>query len=850
MRARRRPALQDKTPGNTPQSHHSDASKAKEALFNEPRKPLGALPIAPEVVPRIADENGTPLSVPPSPHPHHVRRVPQPPPEPLEEESGSELSAPPTPTPSRIRRPGTRPSEMPRYSSDFRSDAARHSNMLSAAMLPVPAGSEREPLSYGASSDSSAGPSPSPVKTMNWPLSNRRPLPPPTFRPLVEAAPSPLPTKHARLSSSSRPSGGFLPPPPPPPVFAFEHRTPSFVPPTPKPKHVKTLLRPANDEDGILASPTPIKSGFGPLLMQSTPAPLRKRRPRLPLNGLSMRAPQREAAPVAASSKAKGKQRAREESLPPSSPPPPSPGDPGAVPFAVREDLMAELEDDEPLESEDKENMGAGGSVALGSAFDVVPLQKERSRSSEDDPFGFIAAERKLKAIRKDKDKGKAPASSSRPPLGIVVVSRPTPSPTPGPSTAVAEPLQLPTPDGGSEADSNPGDDRFAGIDSPRLGHDFPEAELPDPAASDPLIQPAYDSNSDVLSYADPDEVYVREEDEDEEEDKENAAPPPAPAEPSVQGDDESATGSPEADPTRTPHKPKSARKRSPMLTPDFEHESSEVGEGTPSRSMGPAELLDLTRSVPARRPQARAAAEDIMDEDEARDERDEEKRASESEREEPTPVAKPATRKRRRGKEDEEDPIKAAKNLEKLLPKRPAKRAKPASDDESESESSDPPAKRARGRGRGRARGRGRGATGRGRGRGRGKARAEEAASGEEGGAESDSEGEEDAKPRSGTGRGSSARGRGSSRGRGRARGRGASTSSRPPSSSTRVTRSRSQKPSSKPDSKGKKRARDEDEEIDIEEDEERAQSRQARIEYFRKLDEYSLEKEDVYVI
>ncbi|TFY56676.1 hypothetical protein EVJ58_g7496 [Rhodofomes roseus] len=336
--------------------------------------------------------------------------------------------------------------------------------MLSAAMLPVPAGSEREPLSYGASSDSSAGPSPSPVKTMNWPLSNRRPLPPPTFRPLVEAAPSPLPTKHARLSSSSRPSGGFLPPPPPPPVFGFEHRTPSFVPPTPKPKHVKTLLRPANDEDGILASPTPIKSGFGPLLMQSTPAPLRKRRPRLPLNGLSMRAPQKEEAPVAASSKAKGKQRAREESLPPSSPPPPSPRRPrrGAV-------------------CKDKENMGAGGSVALGSAFDVVPLQKERSRSSEDDPFGFIAAERKLKAIRKDKDKGKAPASSSRPPLGIVVVSRPTPSPTPGPSAAVAEPLQLPTPDGGSEADSNPGDDRFAGIDSPRLGHDFPEAELPDP---------------------------------------------------------------------------------------------------------------------------------------------------------------------------------------------------------------------------------------------------------------------------------------------------------------------------------------------------------------------------------
>ena len=90
---------------------------------------------------------------------------------------------------------------------------------------------------------------------------------------------------------------------------------------------------------------------------------------------------------------------------------------------------MAEL-DNEPLEPDDKEN-----TAALH-----VPLTKERSRSSEDDPFGFLAAERKLKMLRREK----APESTQgRRPLGTLSVSRRTPSR--GPSTV---PLQLPTPDG------------------------------------------------------------------------------------------------------------------------------------------------------------------------------------------------------------------------------------------------------------------------------------------------------------------------------------------------------------------------------------------------------------------
>lgn len=793
MRTRRRPALQDKTPGNTPQSRHLDASKAKEVVFSAPCKPLEALPIAPEAIPVISDENGTPLSVPPSPKPHHVRRVPQPPPEPLED-TGSELSAPPTPTPARIRRPGGPAIDAFRYSSDIRSDAAHRSDILSAAMLPVR--EEREPLAYGASDDSSAAPSPSPVKTMKWPTSTIRPIAPPRFRPLVEHAPSPLPTKHARMSSSSRPSGslrpsGGLAPPPPPPQF-FEQRTPPFVPPTPRPKHVQTLLRPANDEEGVLASPTPVKTGLGPLLAQSTPLQFHRRRPRLPLNKL----PSRTAEAMATTSKAKGKQRAREESLPPSSPPPPSPSG-SHVPFGVRADLMAEL-DDEPLEPDDKEN----------TAAPPAPLQKERSRSSEDDPFGFLAAERKLKMLRREKGQGSV---QGRRPLGTLSVSRRTPSA--GPSTA---PLQLPTPDGDSDADEEPGDDRFMGVGSPGLAQE----ELPDPGPSDPIVPPAYDDHSDALSYADPEDVVMDTGDL-EDNDKENAAPD-APA--------ESIPASPEVAPPRTPHKPKSARKRSPLPTPHFECDSSEVGEGTPSRSMGPIEELELPSPPPARMPLPSSAArdddavEDALGAEPAQEGESED--MDEQKEETPKPSA-PVTRKRRREQAEDEDPVKAAKKLEKLLPRRPVKRAKRASAEESEEE--EPLAKRTRGRGRGKSRGAARGAAGRGRGRGKGKARAEEAVSGQESGTESDEEEEEDVKPKPSSSRGRATRGRGAPSSRGSSRGRGRGTSSRPPSSSTRITRSRSQKPpsKSKPESKGKKRAREEDEEIDIEEDEVRSGDR-----------------------
>lgn len=831
MRIRRRPALQDKTPGNTPQSRHSTASK--EAPFSAPHKPLDGLSFAseaasdengtlllvppspkphhvrripqpppetledtsselstpptptparnrrpggratvyspdlrsgaahrsdvttaimlPEVLPVVSDENGTLPLVPPSPKPHHVRRVPQPPPETLEDTS-SELSAPPTPTPARIRRPSGRAVDAVLYSSDIRSDAAHRSDVLTAAMLPVREG--REPLSYGASSDSSGAPSPSLVKTMKWPASVRRPLAPPKFRPLVENA-------HARMPSSSRPSGSLRPSdsfaPPPPPFF--EQRTPSFVPPTPRPKHVQRLLRPANDVEGVLASPTPAKTGLGPLIAQSTPLQFRTRRPRIPLNNFS-----RTADAVATTSKAKGKQRAREESLPPSSPPPSSPAG-SLVPFAVRADLMAAL-DDEPLEPEDKENTSA------------VPLQKERSRSSEDDPFGFLAAERKLKTIRREKGQG---SEQSRRPLGTLTVSRRTQSPSPAP-------LQLPTPDGDSDADGDPEDNRFFGVGSPGLARAAQAQKLSDTAASDPVIQLVYDDHSDALSYADPDEDMG----DLEAEDQENA--PPNPAE---------LVSTSRAQP-RTPHKPKTARQRSPLDSPHFE-DDSDVGEGTPSRSTGPVEELERPnlRPVRERLPSSAAQDDDAVEEEliaGSVQESDDEEEAT------PRPPA-PVIRKRRL---DDEDPMKAAKKLEKLLPRRPAKRARRASNDESEA--SEPLAKRTRGRGRGRARARGgtRGGVGRGRGRGKGKVRAEEGVSEGESESETDEEVEEVVEPKS-----SSGRGRGSSRGGSRG------TSNRPPSSSTRVTRSRSQKPPSKPDSKGKKRARDEEEEIDIEEDE-----------------------------
>lgn len=202
-------------------------------------------------------------------------------------------------------------------------------------------------------------------------------------------------------------------------------------------------------------------------------------------------------------------------------------------------------------------------------------------------------------------------------------------------------------------------------------------------------------------------------------------------------------------------------------------------------------------------------------------------------------------------------DPRAAVRRLESLLPKRSKTRVA------------------ATARGTVPSRGRGRGAAA------KGKARAAPVESASEGDEESDAEEDSDtsppkakmAKTTRGTGRG-----RGTSRGRPRGRA-AAPVSARGRSVAPASTRDRSAAPvgvNGRPASKrgrstskgkGKERA----EEIDPEEDEvrtaislmccvrvlmvfcavqERARKREERLEYFRQLQEYSIEKEDVYVI
>ncbi|PCH35777.1 hypothetical protein WOLCODRAFT_140074 [Wolfiporia cocos MD-104 SS10] len=284
--------------------------------------------------------------------------------------------------------------------------------------------------------------------------------------------------------------------------------------------------------------------------------------------------------------------------------------------------------------------------------------------------------------------------------------------------------------------------------------------------------------------------------------DTEEARPPPEPLT--------------ERKPPPTPHKLHTVRKHYSSPAALSASGDSEDGSGreeslSPTARRASAIFLRRTSVQPVR--EVGAAQEEYEEE----------------ESEPPTPVPAARTRKRKRQGENEkdEDPMTATRNLEKLLPRRPVKRSAASPT-------------RARGRGRGRARGRGRG----------GEARAVQDKEGSFKEGDDASENEENharrGKPRS---RASTS----NSRGRGAARGRGRGSTSLKPESTSNARSTQAGRSTSRTQGlgKGKKRARDEGEEIDPEDDEERARARQTRLEYFQMLDkEYSLEKEDVYVI
>ncbi|KAI0937831.1 hypothetical protein AcW1_003886 [Taiwanofungus camphoratus] len=541
------------------------------------------------------------------------------------------------------------------------------------------------------------------------------------------------------------------------PYVSRENVAPALVPPpSPRPVHVRT--DPPSGipdlEPDLLSSPSLVKSakrlGIAPVLMQSTPLALRRRKIRLPLHRLPIRDRDGDRGPTGNEAHAINSLRRDPSPLPPSSPPSNSSFSQRFVlpPVHPRDyHRPAEVED----EDEDKENINMG--------TDAFYVHKDKV-SEEEDPFGFFATENKLKALRaqhplrsgQSSRKGKEPAVPCRAPLGTLSLVEPTPL------SALTASAQPPSPE-----DEHDIDDFYLDIYSPRPGGEL----LTEDVHAVPKQSPGLGSVSDN----------------DVDEDKENAAPLPAPAliPSALLPFSIAPSSSSSADPLRTPHKPRSARKRMPLPSVTFSRSGSSsspavsemrslvpdnLSSPSPSkasaarRASGPLPLVRGSASLH----RASAATHNVAKDD-----------VNDKENELPR-----LTGKRRRaadaGSDSEVDPIIKSRRLEELLPKRPAKR----------------PTRTTAGRGRGRA-----------------KVQVSEMES--DGG--NDSNTDEDAeinKKRSTSERG---RGRSRGRGRGRGKGRGAAASSRP--ATTRAAESKERQ-------NGKKRARaDDGEEIDPEQEE-----------------------------
>ncbi|KAI0667063.1 hypothetical protein C8Q78DRAFT_1056268 [Trametes maxima] len=526
--------------------------------------------------------------------------------------------------------------------------------------------------------------------------------------------------------------------------------------------------------------------------------------------------------------------------LPPSSPPPPSP--PTQEPIAGSSRALPQ-----PYRNSDFD---------MQEAPPRGPIYVAKVQVSDDDPFGLLAAERNLKAMRERRAKVKSSRApgARRAPLGTLALDE-VPSDVPIPD-------HLPTPLP-SDDDHNI-DDLYLDVDPvrsdiPRTMHVDEEMEvdeeLGDIEDDDKENVPTadYDLDEDKENLRPPHLAFSNHKengplhDNSSDVDEENMLPldleadengdislPPLLVASAKRGLDELfAPSSSSASPThalRTPHKHRSAHKRTPLPTPHFSDDgfsdSPLTAKSAGRRDSSPSPVKPASRHVArakagpsvARRPLATIDVE-MEDEPEAEPEV----------QESPTVAARKRTRAQAVPSEDDSDPRAAVRKLESMLPKRSKMRAR-----SSATARGGMAVGRGRGRGRGGGRGRGRPAAV----NGKGKARADPVdgeTNSEESNAESDT-----SPPKAKIARTARGSGRGRGTSRGRARGRSAapiSTSSRPESKRGR--------PTSK--GKGKERAV---EEVDPDEDEERARRRQERIEYFRKLQEYSIEKEDVYVI
>ncbi|KAI0800407.1 hypothetical protein C8Q74DRAFT_412102 [Fomes fomentarius] len=782
MRTRRRPVLQDKTPGNTPQKPKAKATRsAKPKLVpvveikTRPRRgPKGKQPQKEESIngEEGKEEQEVPAAAAQITPIAQLRQAP----------SNHADQKPP------VKRGRGRPRKNP-------APVARDVAQAEDVHMHVDEEPEGDPVerTYPTPIDSDDG-------EHAEPLVEERPLAENAAAAATGLRMLPSPTSPTVRHQRTRIPLGSIPPSIFPVVQPERDSTPDSIPIAEDDSTASEAAR------AIMNTPSPARIIRAPIPVESTPLG------RLPPLERSLR-PFYQAGRQDSSIRRWNAGVTRAYSpLPPSSPPPVSPLT--QVPVASSsqpQPYRYRFSSDEPDENQENHPVAGPSYVRRDKPHD------------DDDPFGLLAAEKKIKAMRQRREpveSSRAPGAP-RAPLGTLAIDE-VPS-------SVAIPERLPTP---LPSDDHNIDDLYVDVDPVPAGpsriDDSDDLEDED---KENVPTQDYDLNEDKENMRPPHLVLddYRENDapedvlmdvgESEMDDRENVPSiPPLLLASAKKGLDEllEAPSSSSASPThalRTPHKHRSAHNRTPLPTPHFSDGGLSDSPLT-SRSFGVRNSSPSPVKPSAARPSTSAAAI-------SRPVRQPLATLELEDPESPVPAAaKVAGKKRTRAQAEESsedsDPRAAVRRLEALLPKRSKTRATAAS-------------KAARG--------------GRGGAKGKGKERENIPMSGENSEEEDDDSDSSPPKPPARAPRG---RGRGAARGRGRGRGRATTTpttSARPRSTRGRST-SRG-RPASK--GKGKEKAV---EEVDPEEDEERARQREARKEYFRKLQEYSLEKEDVYVI
>ena len=750
MRTRRRPALQDKTPGNTPQKPKSKTTRtAKPKLIpvveitTRPRRAAKAKKVEKEKVEaepmeveeqeeesvegeldQIGDTLGTRCERGGSAEAHLAQEATPVSPTPRATRRGTVRKSPPTTRAKRGRPRKAKVVEEAEEEEEAEQVRGASNGLLvldvglTSVLDHVPAPEDAD-MDVPVAEESDAGEYLHTETRITYPYSPQASEPPLDERHVEQPQAQAL----RMLPSPASPSGehqrtrrplGSIPPTTFPIAQPERYSTPESVPVADDESTASDAVR------AILATPSPARIIRAPIPVEQTP--LGKIKPLRESLGPFLSRGRKDSSIRKWNA---GLSRAYSP-LPPSSPPLPSPpAQPVASSSQQQLPQRYRFSSDEP--DENLEN-GPG----------PVYERRDSPELSDDDPFGLLATERKLKSLRQRHvavESSRAPGAS-RAPLGTLALDE-VPS-------SVLIPDKIPTPMP-SDEDHNI-DDLYLDVDPVRPSHhddsDGSEYEDRENVPSDD-----YDLNEDkenlepsplVFDHKENDQPLEEGELEIRNSDEENIASVApillASAKAKRSLDELLAPSSSSASPThalRTPHKHRTAHQRSPLPTPHFSDDGDGIFADSPltARSMRNSSPSPVKPSVVRPKGPRRPLATLELEEPES-----------------PKVAGKKRTRAQVEESSEESDPRAAVRKLEALLPKRsktrataatkaargrPAVRGKgkgreniPQSESSSETsedvDSSPPKAPPTRGRGRGRG-----AARGRGRGRGRGRAAA-----------------------------------------------------------------------------------------------------------------------------